>query len=307
MSIEEELIRLVPQKETALTVGVFDGVHRGHRYLLNLVKRQAQQDNLLSGVVTFKNHPQLVVHPQTQIPFLCTVEERVELIKEMHVDLVAVLSFTPEVAQMQAQEFLALLKKYLKMRHLVIGPDFALGKERKGNFNLIRETGEKSGFSVSSTPPFFLGNDMVSSTCIRSALSRGEVGIAEKLLGRRFSLTGEVVTTDKRGHSLGFPTANLSLSPEMLLPTDGVYATIAQIAGSSFASVTNIGIRPTFNSNKRTIETHLLNYDGDLYGQKVKLEFVQRLREEHRFNSIAELKAQIERDIENTEAILCKK
>jgi len=307
MRIEEELTRLVPPKETALTIGAFDGVHMGHRHLLELVKQRAQQENLLSGVVTFKHHPQSVVHPQTRIPCLNTLEERVELLRETPVDLVAVLSFTPEVARMQAQEFLSLLKKHLKMRWLIVGPDFTLGRERAGDFNLIRAEGERIGFSVASAPPFSLNGEIVSSTSIRRALALGDVARAEKLLGRHFSFTGRVVTTDKRGHSMGFPTANLSISPEAMLPADGVYATITQVAGQSFVSVTNIGTRPTFGSSEKTIETHLLNYDGDLYGQHLRLEFVQRLREERRFASTAELKAQIKKDVEKTEALLCKK
>ena len=307
MRIEEELTRLVPPKETALTIGAFDGVHLGHRHLLELVKQRAQQEDLLSGVVTFKHHPQSVVHPQTQTPCLSTLEERVELLKETPVNLVAVLSFTPEVARMQAQEFLSLLKKHLKMRCLIVGPDFTLGRERAGDFNHIRAEGEKIGFSVASAPAFSLNGETVSSTSIRRALALGDVARAGKLLGRHFSFTGKVVTTDKRGRSMGFPTANLSISPETMLPADGVYATITQVAGQSFVSVTNIGTRPTFGSSVKTIETHLLNYDGDLYEQQLKLEFVQRLREERRFDSTAELKAQIKKDVAKTEAILCRK
>ncbi len=305
MGIEQELARLVPQTETLLTIGVFDGVHAGHQYLVNRLKERAREEGLLSGVVTFDPHPQWVLH-RDQLPWLSTLEERVNRLRQREIDLVAVLSFTPEVAQLGARQFVSFLKKYLKMRVLMIGPDFALGRGREGNSRLLSALGKELGFTAETLPPFTIDGEVVSSTLIRQALAQGDMAKVTKLMGHPFDLVGEVVPGEKRGKALGFPTANLDIQPRQALPANGVYATIAQVDGKRFASATNVGTRPTFGDGARTLEVHLLDYQGDLYGKQIKTEFVWKLRNEQYFASPEQLKSQMKEDIVNVRTILAR-
>ena len=306
MRLTEELASSIPPKETFLTIGVFDGVHMGHRYLLSNLKTRAQRENLLSLVITFNPHPQSVLHPHIQVPRLSSIEDRVKLLEQTGMDLVLVLSFTPEVAQLRAREFVSLMKEHLKMHGLMVGPDFTLGRGQEGDINLLRSLGQEMGFSVEVVSPFTIDGEIVSSTLIRQSLAQGDIMKVERLIGRRVHLIGEVVTGDKRGRKLGVPTANLDMPLQQALPGDGIYATIAYVDGRQFASATNIGTRPTFGNGKKTVETHLLNYEGDLYGKKIKVEFIKRLREEQFFASPEDLRTQIKKDIENATAILSR-
>lgn len=303
MGIEQELAKLVPESETLLTIGVFDGVHAGHHYLITRLRQRAKEENLLSGVVTFNPHPQWVLH-RDQLPRLSTLEERVSRLREQEINLVAVISFTPEVAQLSAREFVVLLKKYLKMRVLMIGPDFALGRGREGDSALLSALGQEIGFHMETVPPFTMDGEVVSSTIIRQALAQGDMAKVTKLMGRHFGIVGEVIPGERRGQTLGFPTANLDMKPQQALPGNGVYATIAQVDGKQFVSATNIGTRPTFGDSSKTVEVHLLDHEGDLYGKQLKTEFVWKLRNEQRFASSEELKTQMKKDIENVKTIL---
>lgn len=304
MHIEDELAKLVPPRETILTVGVFDGVHRGHQHLINHLKKQAQQRNLLSGVVTFEPHPQSVLSPDGKLSWLNDLEDRTSLLRSLGVELIAVLPFTAEVAQLSAQEFVQLLKRYLKMRGLVIGPDFTLGRGREGNATLLKALGQEMGFFAEVVPPFIANGKVISSTAIRQALAKGDLREVKELMGRPFKLSGAVIHGVERGRVLGFPTANLNIKPEQALPNDGVYATIAHINNKPFLSVTNIGVRPTFGGDKRIVEVYLLDYQGDLYAQKLNIDLISRLRGEKRFATTEELKAQIEKDIKLAKTIL---
>jgi len=306
MEVEKELANIAPQGETLLTIGVFDGVHAGHRYLLEKLKQRSAEKNLLSGVVTFNPHPQSVLYPRNQLPGLSNLEDRVRAFKELGIKIVAVLTFTAQVAQLSARDFMSLVKKQLRMRGIMVGPDFALGLNREGNIDLLRAMGREMEFSVEVIPSYIINGEVVSSTLIRRVLAQGDMRKVEGLMGRYFQLVGKVITSDKRGRILGFPTANLDIKPQQALPGNGIYATIAQVDGEQFYSATNIGIRPTFGEGEKTVETHLLNYKGDLYGKDMRLEFVQKLRDEQRFLSSEELKAQIERDVREVETILAK-
>ncbi len=306
MEIEQELARVIPQRETLLTIGVFDGVHAGHRYLLGKVQQRAAERSLLSGVVTFTPHPQSVLHPDNQLPWLTELEDRIKAFQELGVDAVVVLTFTPRVAQLSARDFMSLLKEYLKMQGVVVGPNFALGRGREGNINLLRTLGNEMQFSVEVILPYTIDGQVVSSTLIRQALIQGDMKRVEKLMGHRFYLKGKVITSDKRGRLLGFPTANLEMKPQQALPDNGIYATFTQVDGKALPSATNIGSRPTFGEGKQLVETHLLDYEGSLYGKEIRIEFVQRLRDEQRFASSEELKAQIEKDVRKVQALLAK-
>jgi riboflavin kinase/FMN adenylyltransferase len=306
MEIEQELANVAPQKGTLLTIGVFDGVHAGHRYLLEKLQQRAAEKKLLNGVVTFNPHPQSVLHPHNQLPRLSNLEDRISALQELGINIVAVITFTPKVAQLSAQEFMSLVKKQLRMHGIMVGPDFTLGRGREGNINLLRTLGHKMRFSVEVIPPYTINGEVVSSTLIRRALAQGDMRKVERLMGRHFYLRGKVTTSDKRGQVLGFPTANLDIKPQQALPDNGTYATITQVDGKQFPSATNIGMRPTFGEGEKTVETHLLNYKGDLYGKDIRVEFVQKLRDEQRFPSPEELKTQIKKDVREVEAILAK-
>jgi len=304
--IEKELAKFKPEKETLLSIGVFDGVHLGHQRLLSYLKEQAGSRNLLSGVVTFKTHPESVLSSGNTVPWLVQLDERVALIREIGIDLVVVLPFTPELSRLSAREFLEILKDRLNMAGLIIGPDFALGRNREGNVDTLRLLGKQLGFSVEVFPAVALDGVIISSSVIRQLLAQGDIKRAQKLFGRRFSIKGQVVAGDRRGATLGFPTANFDVNPDQALPADGVYATIAYIDHQSMPAITNIGIRPTFGGNKRLVETHILNYSGDLLGHQLKIEFVDRIREERRFATAADLQTQISKDIEQAKRILAR-
>jgi len=304
MLVEEELARLSPKKDTLLTIGVFDGVHLGHKYLISQLKEYAKQQNLLTGVVTFRQHPQEVLSPQTKLPFLTDLTERTNLLKNEGVDAIITLPFTHELAQLSARQFVSLLKKYLRMRGVVIGPDFALGRNREGSTSSLYTLGQDMNFSVTVIPPIVINGEVVSSTAIRKALADGDMKKVHNLVGRPFSLHGHVITGAGRGIELGFPTANLDIDPEQALPTDGVYATWAYIDDKAYQSMTNIGRRPTFGGSKRIVEVYLLDYHSDLYGHELKIDIVERLRGEKQFDTPQELKKQITDDIKQGRAIL---
>jgi len=304
MQVEEELARLSPKKDMLLTIGVFDGVHLGHKYLISQLKEQAKQQNLLSGVVTFQHHPQEVLSPQTKLPFLTDLTERTNLLKNEGVEAVITLPFTRELAQFSARQFVSLLKRYLRMYGLVIGPDFALGRNREGNTNTLRTLGQDMNFSVTVIPPIMINGEVVSSTAIRKALANGDMKKVLNLVGRPFSLSGQVTRGAGRGLELGFPTANLKINPEQALPAQGVYATWAYIDDKAYQSMTNIGKRPTFGGSEPTVEVYVLDYHSDLYGRQLKIDFMERLRGEKQFATAKELKKQITEDIKQGRAIL---
>jgi riboflavin kinase/FMN adenylyltransferase len=220
--------------------------------------------------------------------------------------VVAVLTFTYKLARLSAREFLSLVKKHLSMRGILVGPDFALGKSKEGDVDMLRSLGGEMRFTVGVMPPFRVNGETVSSTLIRGALAEGDMRKVTRLMERHFYLEGKVISAEKRGQILGYPTANLDVERQQALPGNGIYATIAQVEGSYFHSATNVGTRPTFGEGEEMVETHLLNYKGNLYGKDMRVEFVEKLRNEERFRSSEELKAQIEKDIREVEAILAK-
>ena len=297
MTTEQELARAKPVKDTLLTIGVFDGVHLGHKHLLGELKKEAKKRDWLSGVVTFRQHPQAVLSPETRLPFLTDLAERSHRLKEAGVDEVIVLSFTRDLSRLSATGFLGRLKEHLRMRGLVIGYDFALGLKREGNTETLRTLGEEMGFSVSVIPPVTAGDEVVSSTAIREALSRGDMERVSKLLGRHFRLHGRVVTGASRGRGLGFPTANLAVDPGQALPPDGVYVTRAYIGKGSHPAMTNIGRRPTFTEAERAIEVYLLDFEGNVYDREMSIDLIHYLRGEKQFTTAEELKQQIAADV----------
>ncbi len=304
--LEEELARVKPPGETFLTVGVFDGVHRGHRHLLELLMRQAARAGCVPGVVTFCNHPVSVLRPEAPVRLITTVEERVRLLQEIGIETVVPITFTLEVSRVTAREFVAMLQRHLRMRGMVVGPDFALGHNREGTPQVLQALGKELGYTVTVAQPYEDGGVRFSSTATRNALAQGDVATASQMLGRRYALTGEVVHGAGRGGSvLGYPTANISVDHDLLLPGDGIYATWFYIDQQRYQAATSIGTRPTFGSGgERTVEAFLLDFRGDLYQKTVRLEFVERLRDELAFDSAEALKTQIDKDVEETRRIL---
>jgi riboflavin kinase/FMN adenylyltransferase len=302
--MEEELAGLKPDKDMLLTIGVFDGVHLGHKYLISKLKELTIKQRLLSGVVTFRQHPQEVLSPHTRLPFLTSITQRINLLKNEGVDAVIPLSFTPQLARLSATQFLGLLQKHLRMRGVVIGPDFALGKNREGNTDTLRRLGKEMGFKVTVVPPLIIDGKVVSSTAIRKALAGGDMEQVQKLAGRPFRLQGRVVTGAGRGLKLGFPTANLEIEPEQALPPDGVYISQAHIDQKSYPSVTNIGKRPTFGNNGRLVEVYLLDYESELYGRELEIDLLKRLRGEKKFENAEELRKQIIQDVKQGRVLL---
>lgn len=304
MGIEGELASVAPKKDMALTIGVFDGVHLGHKKLLSKLKKEASKNDLMTGVITFSQHPQEVISPQTRLPNLTDLDQRRELLKNEGIDIVIILPFDAEMAKLSARQFITSLKKHLRLRSLVIGPDFALGKSREGDAAALRTLGQEMGFTVTVVPPMKINGEVVSSTAIRAALTKGDMEKAHRLFGRFFSLHGRIVRGEGRGAKLGFPTANISISPQQALTTDGIYATRAYIDGKVYKSATNIGTRPTFNGHHRTVEVYIIDFKGDLYGKDLKIEIIERVRDEKKFSSIEELKKQMEEDVKRAVVIL---
>ncbi len=304
MSLEEKLSRLSPDGDMVLAVGVFDGVHLGHKYLISRLLEIAREHDLASGVVTFDPHPQKVLSPRTRLPFLTDLEQRKALLRNEGISAVIVLPFTRELARLSAAQFMGLLKNYLRLKKLVIGPDFTLGRDREGDADTLHVLGKDIGFTVTVVPPVRANGDIVSSTAIREALANGDLKRVHRLIGRPFSLHGKVVRGDSRGTKLDFPTANLCLHPEQALPAEGVYATWAYIGGHAYKSMTNIGRRPTFGGGRSGVEVYLLDYKGNLYGQELKIDIMERLRGEKQFDTAKALRSQIFEDIERGQSIL---
>lgn len=305
MLLDEELAQFIPEKDMLLTIGVFDGVHLGHKYLIGRLVALAKKQGRLSGVVTFLQHPREVISPSLRLPRLTDPAQKISLLKSEGVDIVIALSFIPELAEIGARQFVDLLQKHLRMRGLVVGPDFALGQNREGSIGFLRKLGEELNFSVTVVLPKKINGLVVSSTAIRKAMAGGDITRVNKLLGRPFSLQGRVVSGAHRGGPLlGFPTFNLEVDSNQALPPDGVYATWTYIDGKTYPSMTNIGRRPTFGESERTIETYILDYQGNLYERQLKIALVERLRDEKRFDSPEELKKQITEDIKRGRIIL---
>lgn len=296
--VREELRRTVTPGDHALSIGVFDGVHGGHQALVKRMLEEARSRGLTGGIVTFHPHPRTVIRPDQPFEYLESLEHRVELLRACGVDFVSVLQFTSELQQVSAEDFCRLLVEEARVRLIVVGADFRLGRGGEGTVERLAEIGREQGFEV--LPVGLLdhgeGSAPISSTRIRNALADGEMEDVQALLGRPFSLRGPVLHGDERGRTIGFPTLNVGVSADRALPPNGVYVTRAYLPTGIFNAVTNIGTRPTFDGTARRVETHVFDFEGDLYGQVVTVELLHRLRAEQKFDGIEALVAQIEAD-----------
>ena len=303
MNFRQRLASAAPSKETVVTIGVFDGVHKGHRHLLRQVVEQAG-DRYIPTVVTFSNRPVTVLRPGTEPSYLTTLDQRIDLIKQQGIELVVCLEFTLELAEVPAADFAKLLAGSLKMKGLVLGPDSALGKDRQGDLAFMRKQGEELGFWVSSVDPVEIEGQPVKSRRIRDAVASGNMAVCPELLGRNHLLSGTVVAGDQRGRTLGFPTANLDVDPQLLLPGDGIYATWAIIDGKRHQAATSIGIRPTFDLTQRLVEVFIMDFSEDLYGKTVGVEFITKVRDQEKFDGLDALIKQINQDVDDCRQVL---
>ncbi len=296
----------VQLKGVWLTVGSFDGVHKGHQAILEALIAGARANRVQAVVVTFYPHPAAILWGRNLPYYLTSPEEKAQILERIGIDVVITHPFNREVANKSGREFIQRLKAHLDFHHLQIGYDFALGKDRGGDLPTLQDLGVEFGFSVEQSQPVMAGGDVVSSSRIRFLLGAGQVQEAAHLLGRSYSLEAMVEVGDQRGRSLGFPTANLAIWKEKMIPTAGVYASLARVRGEIYQAVTNIGVRPTFEPQPvpPRVETHLLDFDQDIYGESIHLEFVTRLRNEKRFASIEGLVTQLHEDVRQARLFL---
>ena len=283
----------------AVTVGTFDGVHRGHFDVLTRLVALARERRMSSVLVTFAPHPTEVVRPDAAPLLLTTGMERFEALATIGIDYCAVLPFTRALAALTAAEFVRnVLRPRFRMSSLLIGHDHGFGRDRAGGREQLLALGAHDGFIVDQVPPFAIGDgDIVSSSAIRRAVAAGDLNAARIALGRRYSVTGIVQRGDQRGRTIGFPTINLGApDPRKLLPPSGVYAAMVQTPGGAYGAMANLGARPTVEDTRQTIEAHLFDFDGDLYGAPVRLDFVSFLRPVTRFADLAALTEQLARD-----------
>ncbi|RLC67432.1 MAG: hypothetical protein DRI48_02345 [Chloroflexi bacterium] len=304
MQIVHDLNHACPASQSHVTVGVFDGVHRGHQRLIGGMVEAAHSLQNLAVAVTFDPHPAVVLGHEP-LPLLTTLEERTRLLAALGLDVLAVLPFTPAMAHTPATDFVESLIRHLHMVELWGGSDFALGHRREGSIPFLRRLGKERGFAVRVVEPLMLDGHAVNSSRVRAALQEGDVGQAMKCLGRPYRLTGVVVRGRGVGQSMGVPTANISPPPTRLIPANGVYACVAYTGHlHSHRAVTNIGTRPTFADKRLVVEAHLLDFEAHLYDQVLTLDFIARLRDELAFPTLNALVGQIQEDITRARDIL---
>ncbi|TRO82792.1 bifunctional riboflavin kinase/FAD synthetase [Trichloromonas acetexigens] len=293
-----------PPRETVLTIGNFDGVHLGHREIFRRVVRKARSIGGTAAVLTFDPHPLKILAPEQAPKMLNTRAEKELLIAASRIDLLVCLPFTRELSLLTAEEFVQeVLVEKLAVRHLIVGYDYAFGRGRLGNLRFLQEQGRKIGFTVEVLEPLAEHNVVYSSSLVRNMISAGDVAGVVRFLGRHYTLEGVVAHGAERGRKLGFPTANLVTEKE-LLPIPGVYAVKVRRGRELYDGVLNIGWNPTFGNQEVTVEVHLLDFSGDLYGETLRVYFYQRLRNEKRFPSLVELCQAIAADIAAAREIL---
>lgn len=293
-----------PPRRTVLTIGNFDGVHLGHREIFRRVVVRAKELDGTAAVLTFEPLPLRLLAPDKAPLRINTPEEKVRLLSASCVDLLVVLDFTRQLAEMPAADFVAeLLVRRLGVQHLIVGYDYAFGRNREGNVAFLEAQAQVHGFTLEVLEPIRAGEEIYSSTRIRRMLQAGQVAEAVGVLGRNFTLDGVVVPGDRRGRQLGFPTANLATEKE-LLPREGVYAVKVKWREAYYDAVINIGRRPTFDGVSPTLEIHLIDFSGDLYGERLRVYFVERLRDEQRFDSVAALQERVLADIARARPLL---
>jgi len=285
-------------RPTVLTLGVFDGLHLGHQLIMKTVVDRARAAEAVPTVITFEPHPRAVLHPESAPPLLQTFDQKIEALGVLGIEQTIVIHFDQAFSRMRAEDFLRdVVVDRLHAREVYLGRGFFFGNNREGNIELLRRVSRQLGFVANEVPEVRLRGKRIGSTVIRQLLADGQVNLARRMLGRPYGIEGPVARGDARGVGLGFPTANVQ-PHNRVIPRRGVYVTATLIEGQWRRSVTNIGVRPTFgDALKPSVETHVIDWTGDLYGDVLRVRFLHRLREEKKFGSVAELKSQIERDV----------
>ncbi len=294
----------VINSDIVMTMGTFDGVHVGHQKIIDLTVNRAEELGCKSMLFTFTDHPLQVVSPENYPSLLTSWEQKKRIIKQLGIDYIWQQEFTSEFADLTYHQFIKELLTSISLQELIVGEDFRCGYQGKGTPSKLSYLGRKYGFTVKALPAVQVGGEEVSSTAIRRLIKNGEVDKAPARLGRQFTLQCEVVSGDKRGRELGFPTANLEPVVDYVLPPAGVYACRVTWQGTTYSGVVNLGLRPTFTHDRFSIEVHILDFNRNLYQEEIKLEFIKKIREEREFVRRSDLVDQIERDIEQAKAIL---
>ena len=292
--------------ETSAAIGNFDGIHQGHRSILNLLKESSKDKGTKSCVITFNPHPQEVLGKK-DITLLYPLEERFLQLKNEGIDCVVCITFDKKLSKLSAKDFVSkILVGLLNIKDIIVGPDFTFGKNRLGNRDLLVSMSYRYGYETIMARHTIIDYKIVSSSLVRDLIVEGKLAKANRFLGYKYYIKGTVVEGEKRGRLLGFPTANIETNWE-LLPKEGVYATFTKYKGTLFKSITNIGYRPTFGENKFLIETHMIDFKDDIYNKNITIEFVERLRDEQRFENVDALVKQINKDVTDVVKILEKK
>lgn len=293
-------------KKIAVALGTFDGVHVGHQRIINRAIEYAKEQNGISVVFTFSNHPLSVVAPERCPLQIITPEYKSKILSRMGVDVLLSIPFTPQFLKLSPEAFLQLLQDNLNPDYIVVGPNYSFGYKSAGTPELLKAAGKAGRFQVEIHSPVYVDSQLVSSTLIRQLAGDGDVSQAAKFLGRPLRIQGEVVHGDQRGKLLGYPTANINIASGMVIPANGVYAVSISYDHKCFDGVANIGTNPTFEGTERRIEVHLLNFAGNLYGRTIELDFLEHLRGEKTFSSANELKDQIHKDVGAAQQILAR-
>lgn len=303
-----EIIRILTEvhltKPGVITIGSFDGVHRGHAHLIQTVKNRARAQDASSVLVTLNPHPKLVLRPDSNLLLLSTLDERLELVAQQGLDYVVVFPFSLEQSKLRAREFVELLRNHLNMIEIVCGPNFALGYKREGTIEVLKTLGAEMGFTVTVVEPRQFEQGIISSTRLRDLVANGDVTEAAQLLGRYPMLRGVIVHGDHRGRELGYPTANLETPDKKLIPANGIYAVRVRLGNEWYDGAASIGIRPTFGGGRRLIEIYILDFSRWIYGEELEVFFVERLRDELKFDNIQALLDQMALDVKQARAIL---
>lgn len=285
------------QKPTVLTLGVFDGLHLGHQRIMRTVVDRAREVGAHPTAITFDPHPRALLHPESAPPLLQTLDQRLSNFEVLGIEQAIVIPFDREFAAQPAEDFISeIVHDRLHAEEIHLGKDFAFGKNRGGNIALLRQMSTELGFFADEVSEVRLRGRRISSSRIRTLLDEGRINLARRMLGRPYGVEGVIIRGNRRGHTIGFPTANLK-PHNRVIPKYGVYATASLVDGEWRRSITNIGVRPTFeNDAEPSIESYIFDFDGELYGDVLRVRFLHRIRDERKFDGIAELKAQIEKD-----------
>ncbi|MGL5067129.1 MAG: bifunctional riboflavin kinase/FAD synthetase [Sarcina sp.] len=284
------------KEKTYIALGSFDGIHKGHLTLMDELLRLSKKNKALSMVYTFKNHPLTIINSSAKPKMVMENQQKIEVLENLGIDIVCLDEFDRELMVKEPEDFIIMLMKKFNAKGFIVGFNYRFGYKNKGDIKLLNELSLKFNFELSVMNPYKEGGKVVSSSRIRELITAGEIEMANELLTRKFILTGEIVHGKKLGRTIGFPTANLDIGENIVLPKIGVYYTNVEIDGEIFKGITSVGNNPTVNGDSITVETFILNFSKDIYGKKIKLYFIEKIREQQKFQSLDELKKQLEKD-----------